>query len=189
MPRSRGLRRPTGFCSASRRTPSCRYGHSIQEKKATPFGEVHSSYPTGAMFSPDGRWVAYVVRNGQDDDLRRVIPIYRKPASAFSERVRRSACSRLVTGRKGIVLRAEAGRTRGGRRHHGAAVWLRESRGGAATAASLFRTSQLATLYDITPRWEFVVIVGAGRTAPGILPPQIQVVLNWTEELKRAFHD
>jgi serine/threonine-protein kinase len=33
--------------------------YSIQERKATPFGEVHSSYPTGAMFSPDGRWVAY----------------------------------------------------------------------------------------------------------------------------------
>ena len=43
---------------------------------------------------------------GQDDDLRRAIPFYRNRASACSERVRRSACSRLVTGREGIVLRA-----------------------------------------------------------------------------------
>ena len=32
---------------------------SVQDRKATPFGEVHSPNPTGARFSPDGRWVAY----------------------------------------------------------------------------------------------------------------------------------
>ena len=32
---------------------------SLQDRKATPFGEVHSRFPTGARFSPDGQWVAY----------------------------------------------------------------------------------------------------------------------------------
>lgn len=32
---------------------------SLQDKKATPFGGVLSSNPSGAVFSPDGRWVAY----------------------------------------------------------------------------------------------------------------------------------
>ena len=32
---------------------------SLQDRKATPFGEVHSTNPTGAVFSPDGQWVAY----------------------------------------------------------------------------------------------------------------------------------
>ena len=32
---------------------------SLQERQAKPFGDVHSSIPTGATFSPDGRWVAY----------------------------------------------------------------------------------------------------------------------------------
>jgi hypothetical protein len=32
---------------------------SLPDGKATPFGNVHSAYPTGARFSPDGRWVAY----------------------------------------------------------------------------------------------------------------------------------
>jgi hypothetical protein len=31
----------------------------LKDRKATPFGEVHSSYPIGGVFSPDGRWVAY----------------------------------------------------------------------------------------------------------------------------------
>ena len=35
---------------------------SLQDRKARPFGDVHSFYPTGARFSPDGRWVAYTSR-------------------------------------------------------------------------------------------------------------------------------
>ena len=31
----------------------------MRDRKAMPFGEVHSSNPTNAVFSPDGRWVAY----------------------------------------------------------------------------------------------------------------------------------
>jgi Tol biopolymer transport system component len=33
--------------------------YSLRERKATPFGDVHSSNPTNAVFSPDGNWVAY----------------------------------------------------------------------------------------------------------------------------------
>ena len=33
--------------------------YSMRDRKATPFGDVHSSNPTNAVFSPDGRWVAY----------------------------------------------------------------------------------------------------------------------------------
>jgi hypothetical protein len=32
---------------------------SMQDKKSEPFGKVSSTEPTGAVFSPDGRWVAY----------------------------------------------------------------------------------------------------------------------------------
>ena len=39
------------------------------------------------------------------------------------------------------------------------------------------------TLYDITPRGEFVVLVAAGRTSTA-RGSQIQVILNWFEELK-----
>jgi serine/threonine-protein kinase len=33
--------------------------YSLTEKKAVPFGGVQSNYPTGAVFSPTGDWVAY----------------------------------------------------------------------------------------------------------------------------------
>jgi serine/threonine-protein kinase len=35
---------------------------SIGDKKAAPFGDVRSTLPTGAVFSPDGQWIAYSIR-------------------------------------------------------------------------------------------------------------------------------
>jgi Tol biopolymer transport system component len=35
---------------------------SLREQRAIPFGTVRSNFPTNAMFSPDGRWVAYESR-------------------------------------------------------------------------------------------------------------------------------
>ncbi len=32
---------------------------SVRDRKASPFGAVRSEHPSGAVFSPDGRWVAY----------------------------------------------------------------------------------------------------------------------------------
>jgi len=32
---------------------------ALDERKATPFADVRSDRPIGAVFSPDGRWVAY----------------------------------------------------------------------------------------------------------------------------------
>ena len=42
---------------------------SLRDGKASPFGDVHSSFDTGAVFSPDGRWVAYSVSLGPSPDL------------------------------------------------------------------------------------------------------------------------
>jgi Tol biopolymer transport system component len=35
---------------------------SLEDRKAAPFGDVHSTQPTNAAFSPDGKWVAYAKR-------------------------------------------------------------------------------------------------------------------------------
>ena len=37
---------------------------SLTNKKTSPFDEVRSTNPTNAVFSPDGRWVAYAVTGG-----------------------------------------------------------------------------------------------------------------------------
>jgi Tol biopolymer transport system component len=34
--------------------------YSTADRKTRPFGDVRASYPTNAVFSPDGHWVAYV---------------------------------------------------------------------------------------------------------------------------------
>ncbi len=53
---------------------------SLQDRKATPFGEVHSSNPTNAVFSPDGRWVAYT----STERNRAMIYVQPFPASGAS---------------------------------------------------------------------------------------------------------
>ncbi len=35
------------------------WAFSLPDRKATPFGSVDSAWPTGAVFSPDGQWIAY----------------------------------------------------------------------------------------------------------------------------------
>jgi len=45
--------------SAVKRSDISLWTLSLSDRTATPFGNVHSAFPTGARFSPDGRWVAY----------------------------------------------------------------------------------------------------------------------------------
>ena len=35
------------------------WSYSFQDRKSTPFGDVSSTLPINAVFSPDGKWVAY----------------------------------------------------------------------------------------------------------------------------------
>ena len=51
---------------------------SLRDRKAAPFDDVKSAYPTGAAFSPDGRWVAYSIREAE----RRQNAIYVQPFPA-----------------------------------------------------------------------------------------------------------
>ena len=81
------------------------WAFSLHDRKATPFGDVHSSNPTNAAFSPDGNWVAYAsTRAGHGDNLRPAIPSHREPISAFRERGRLPTPSPLVAGWKRAVL-------------------------------------------------------------------------------------
>ena len=54
--------------SATKDFVSSLWTFSLRDRKATPFGDVKgSSIPTNAMFSPDGRWVAYQTRKTRRD--------------------------------------------------------------------------------------------------------------------------
>ena len=84
---------------------------SLQDKKATPFGAVHSSNPTGAVFSPDGRWVAYTSTE-RDTTTIYVQPFPATGPSISSSRKGRGLpkTSALVSGRQGAFLRSESTR-------------------------------------------------------------------------------
>lgn len=157
---------------------------SLQDGRATPFGAVHSSSPTGAVFSPDGRWVAYTSTE------RDTTTIYVQPFPA--------------TGAKYQLF------AKGSDRPH-MAVWSPDGKelfydprpfgfeavsvtieptfafGNARAVPQPFQLgpSSERRPYDITPGGKFVGLLPAGQKVfytP--IAPQIQVVLNWTEELK-----
>ena len=106
---------------------------SLQDRKATPFGDVHSSNPTGAVFSPDGRWVAYT----STERNRPTIYVQPFPATGAQYQLPSDLRGRLtvalVTRREGTVLQPGARPIRGGQRHDATDVYVRESRGGAET--------------------------------------------------------
>ena len=160
--------------------------YSLQDKKATPFGDVHSSDPTNAVFSPDGRWVAYA----STERNRPTIYVQPFPASGVQHQLPIgasgiAAAAALVSGRKGTVLQPGARPIRVGQRRR----LNRRLTSGIRRRCRDRSTPVLAAerrAFDITPDGKFVGLIQAGQTESGApIAPQIQVVLNWFEELKR----
>ena len=103
---------------------------SLGDKKIAPFGGVRSSDPTDAVFSPDGRWVAYD-RTDQGATRIYVQPFPATGGDVPVVRCRISASSRLGRGRHGDLLQSRGGAIRGRQRHGPTYVRLRQSRRGA----------------------------------------------------------
>ncbi|MGH9201673.1 MAG: TolB family protein, partial [Vicinamibacterales bacterium] len=58
-PESWSPRTDTFLFSVTKGSDVSLWTFSLQDRTATPFGAVHSAFPTDGVFSPDGRWVAY----------------------------------------------------------------------------------------------------------------------------------
>jgi Tol biopolymer transport system component len=157
---------------------------SLRDRTATPFGDVHSSFPVGARFSPDGRWVAYASTE------RGTTAIYVQPFPATGDKYQLSA--------KGLQNPHELAWSPDGKelfyvpRIGGfeAVGVTTEPTFAFGTAVAVPRPFLLGppnspTLYDIAPDGKFVGLITAGQTESGAAKvPQIQLVLNWFEELK-----
>ncbi len=156
---------------------------SVTEKKAMPFGDVQSSIRTGAVFSPDGQWVAYASWGAS----AKTIYVQPFPATGDTHQLPQGAVepkhplwspdgtqlfynpgpgqfeSVTVTTQPTFAFGNHVAVPRP---FPGAAPFLRRP-------------------YDITPDGRFVSAIAAGQSASGRpTAPQIQVVLNWFEELK-----
>jgi hypothetical protein len=159
----------------------------LTDKKATPFGDVHSMGPTNAVFSPDGRWVAYQVTENVGVGTRGTT-IYVQPFG--------------TAGTKYSI-------TKGGGLQP---LWSRDGKSlfynpsasqlvfvGVTTEPVFSLTNPVsvpkgfsdcgppcARTYDITPDGQrALAVIESGSTPAGARAgPQIQIVLNWFEELK-----
>ncbi len=156
---------------------------SIPEKKATVFGAVRSTAPLNSEFSPDGRWLAYTLRTASTAN------VYVEPFPA--------------TGAKMQITTTNG--------HH--PVWLRDGeqlsfRVGAADQV-VVRVSTAPTFsigntvpvvvgglptielgvsrsYDVTRDGSrFLTVASANGPRSRVGTSEMEIVLNWTEELKR----
>ena len=158
--------------------------YSLQDRRSTRFGEVHSSNPTNAVFSPDGRWVAYT-----STERRAMISVQPFPASG--------AVHQLPVGASGIAsqpLWSPDGKELFYNPAPAEFAWVSVTYqptfdfGNPETVPRPFRTGPPAVrrAFDITPGGRFVGLSQEGQTESGrLITPQIHVVLNWFEELKR----
>ncbi len=140
MCRSPGLRSTTRFLfSVTKGADVSLWTYSLQDRTSTPFGEVHSSNPTNAVFSPDGRWVAYT----RTERNRAMIYVQPFPASGAQHQLPVGAygiASQPLWSPDGkeLFYNPAPGRIRVGQRYDSTDDYVRESRDGAATVPNRF---------------------------------------------------
>jgi Tol biopolymer transport system component len=161
--------------------------YSLTDKKDLPFGGVRSSSLTDAVFSPNGRWVAYASTEGS-----RNTTVFVQPFPATGDRFQ------LVA--KGADNPHEVVWAPDGKEllYNAAPNGRFESVAVTTTPVFAFGNPAVITkrfinaaptarrAYDITPSGRFVGLLQAGEAERGAAAaPQILFVLNWHEELKR----
>ena len=161
------------------------WSFSVRDRKAAPFGDVHSLYPTGARFHPSGRWVAYTIRDSE------VSKAYVEPFPATG--------SKYELFVKGYVPNPHkvAWSVDGNELFY--VPRFGEFESVPVTFQPTFAFGQAVTVprqfnpggpnnvgqFDLMPNGKFVGVIPSGQPS-GIarLPQTIQVVLNWSEELR-----
>ena len=160
---------------------------STQARKASPFDDVHSFYPTGARFSPDGQWIAYASRD-QGEKMTIYVQPFPPTGSKFPLFVKgpNPTAHKVAWSPDGKEL-------------------FYVPRIGEFEAVTITTTPTFAfgnavrvprpfqpgapnerTLYDVTPSGKFVGLMLPGQAGSFTRAnSEIQVVLNWTDELKR----
>ncbi|MBA3295969.1 MAG: serine/threonine-protein kinase [Acidobacteria bacterium] len=154
---------------------------SLRDRRAAPFSDVKgSSLPTDAMFSPDGRWVAYQLgERGQGEATTFVQPFPPTGSRYQIARGGRPAWSR--DGRELFFVPAPG---------QFMAVRVRTEPSFAVTSpVAVPRRFGIADPasprpFDTLPDGRMVGVAPPGMSQSDSGPAQIHVVLNWFEELK-----
>ena len=161
---------------------------SLKDRKAARFDSVESPAEalTGAVFSPDGRWVAYASREGRTSSAVYVQPF---PATGARYQISKNADDghHPVWSPDGIELVFTPG---GGPRLDAVRVTTQPSFTFSEATPVPRPFQNLSPFferpYDISRDGQrFLGLIDAAQTQAGApAAPQIQVVLNWFEELK-----
>jgi eukaryotic-like serine/threonine-protein kinase len=153
----------------------------LRDKKATRVSDVQSTIPFNATFSPDGRWVAYVAGAPLEVGTQKM---YVEPFPATGAKYMMARSIHPVWSRDGRELMSQppggqwAVKTITTQPRFAFGAMMPLSRGGAVTTGPSARRN-----HDMTADGRFLAVVAGGQTmAAGVA--QIQVVLNWFEELK-----
>jgi len=158
---------------------------SLRDRKATPFGDVHSEDPTNAVFSPDGKWVAYAsTQRGRSTLYVQPFPANGTKYQLFAKGSDSPHHPRWSPGGKELFYDPRvSGFEAVSVTTHPAFAF-----GNAVAVPKLFLMAgeTFRTPYDIAPDGRLVGRITAGHAQYVRSPAdQIDVVLNWTEELKR----
>jgi serine/threonine-protein kinase len=163
---------------------------SLKSRKAMPYGDihVHSPMPLSAAFSPDGKWVAYTEPDGGKPLPRRKIFVQPFPATGIRHELLRNGIEN-----PNHPAWAPDGKT----------LFFNPGpdlfKSVAVTATPVFAFGNPVSLprpfraappwrpreYDVTPDGRFIAAIDRAQYDSGnLVAPQIQVVLNWFEELR-----
>jgi Tol biopolymer transport system component len=159
---------------------------TLADRKTTPFGDVHSTgTQPNAVFSPDGRWVAYAATDGAratifvepDPPTGVKYQLFAKGGDSPHDPTWSSNGKELFYNPRSGGFEVATVTTQPSFGFGNATVLTRQFSLGPASGPRL---------YDITPDGKFVGITSADAAPTGapLNASQIQVVLNWFEELK-----
>ena len=163
------------------------YSFLVRDKKAAPFGSVESQTSTGAVFSPDGRWVAYSSR-----EAGRPATVYVQPFPPTGAKYQISKDPEVSHHQVWSPDGSELFYTPGpGNRLFSVSIATNPSFtfGNSTPIVRPFLNAPPASerTYDVARDGKrFVGLIESLQTPQGTSnAPQIQVVLNWFEELKQ----
>jgi serine/threonine-protein kinase len=162
---------------------------SVEDKKVTLFGDVDvlaAPIPPSASFSPDGRWVAYSVGEGGTPPRVYVRPF---PATRAKYQIADNTLF-PVWSRDGNAIFHMSSSVGGVlNRMNGVTLSTQPTFAfGQPTAVEMTRQSSTLTPtrnYDVLADGRFIFLASPSNQAAPAANSQIQIVLNWFEELKQ----
>jgi eukaryotic-like serine/threonine-protein kinase len=156
--------------------------YSVRDRKEIPFGDVRSKIPTDAVFSPDGKWVAYTCCTFSDGT------IYVKPyplTPATYELPRRASGAPhhplWLPGMTALVFNQRAGFVH----QIGITTSPTFAFGDAVYTPRKFQTGppNLRRQFDVLPDGSLIGLAEPGIADPSTSFRQFIVVMNWFDEL------